>query len=457
MKHKIFLLITGMIVFWDMSSAQTMYELSIRLPKQPPSITITAFLVRLGDEGNYVRIHQNNNADNTSSITEIALAEEPYRNPKGMIDENLLVLKTTGLQKSISGTGPIMTTIAFLFRKDKASGYFDPWKMATYPASGNLQLFDFATPPTLMQEKQLTANTAFLTKYFTEGEPFYTAYSKPASRGGMSWGTKIPTLFIRIVADINDAEIGRDCREDQRKLIKLYTLISQKLRIRLDTLTLMGKDFNREKIEKSLADLHPGKNDMVVFHYSGHGFNRDDPEDTYPNLFLVPDTAKKSWKKAQLPGYTLSIQDIYSTIVSKGARLNLVISDCCNTIISLKNIVSEPIKKSRGLFTLYPDYCKVLFIDQSVSLLANATTKGEQSRSNPTDGGYFTYNYVQQLSKYLTPAYNPGNTELTWDALFKTAREGTIQKTNQCIDRTTKARCIMSPIFKIEKPLVAPQ
>jgi hypothetical protein len=298
-----------------------------------------------------------------------------------------------------------------------------------------------------------------LNDLYLSDEPFYKNYTKAKSRGGPNWGKSIPTLHVYILADLYDKHIGVGCNLDQKKLIQFYASVASKLKIRLDTVNIINERYNRQGVQMALDSLKPGKDDIVVFHYTGHGFNREDPNDPYPNLFLVPYADRPVWENLKakeqeeaLRNNTMSIQEIYQIIISKGARLNCVFSDCCNTEYKLKNVpMIDDGKTKRGFLTLYPDYCKKLFIDERASFLATAVKKGEQAASNGRIGSMYTDNYLQILGKYLTPAYNGSVEDVNWNSILSNADDITKAKAPTIYNTLTKAPFNMSPFYSILK------
>ncbi len=309
----------------------------------------------------------------------------------------------------------------------------------------------------ILTESDLTEN--LLNGFYLKEEPFYINYTKAKARGGPNWGKSIPTLHVYILADLYDKSIGKGCSIDQKKLIQFYTSVASKLRIRLDTVNIINEKYNRANVQMALDSLKPGNDDIVVFHYTGHGFSRDDPNDPYPNLFLVPypdrpvfDTLHKVEQEVALRNNTMSIQEIYQIIISKGARLNCVFSDCCNTFYKLKNIpINDGETKKRGIFTLYPDYCKKLFMDERASFLATAVKKGEQAASTTSVGSIYTDSYLTILGKYLTPAYNGSVDDVNWNSILSNTVSVTKERAPTVKNTLTQLPFSMSPFFTIQK------
>ncbi len=437
---------------------QSFYRLQFEYPELNRNSIFNAFLIQYDDNDGIVRIGYFDSSQQKNIITEcqIQLLSQPNN-----LNSNNYIIKLVN-PKSIQGVSSIdFELFAFILKSINGGQMKLPVSVASLSSNGTiLKSKDFIAQNSLAESE---LNEKVLDGLFLSDEPIYKNYTKAKSRGGFNWGRTIPTLHVYILADFFDENIGAGCMEDQKKLIQFYTTVASRLKIRLDTVTIANNRYNRKGVQMALDSLKPGIDDIVVFHYTGHGFNRDDPSDPYPNLFLMPysdrpvffDTltkGKAKEKEEALRNATLSIQEIYKVIVSKGARLNCVFSDCCNTDYNLHNVpMIDDGKTKRGFLTLYPDYCKKLFIDERVSFLATATKKGEQAASNDRIGSLYTDNYLQILGKYLTPAYNGSVDDVNWNSVLINTVDMTKQKAPTIYNRLTKAAFIMSPFFDIQK------
>jgi hypothetical protein len=117
-------------------------------------------------------------------------------------------------------------------------------------------------------------------------------------------------------------------------------------------------------------------------------------------------------------------------IKQKKARLNIVLSDCCNDTIEAKNVVAPPPprpSRPRGDIQFNPENVKALFIntkEKDQSFLMTAARKDERASSNNKFGGFFTHFFLESLKSYLVPNKGKAN----WIAVMATAQEKTISK-----------------------------
>ncbi len=120
---------------------------------------------------------------------------------------------------------------------------------------------------------------------------------------------------------------------------------------------IFGKEFSKINVDNAINAISPGPADIVVFYYSGHGFSNIKDKYSFPYLDLR-DKSFQTYGGA----YTLNIEDIYNRIRAKGARLNLVFSDCCNSDPSQSSIITSDVAGTRSSSIGWNiNNCKALF------------------------------------------------------------------------------------------------
>ena len=453
---KIFLAFILIFCLTTSLEAQNFWQFQWNVSKSGKIYSIDALLVQMEDNSGFIRLSFQDDQQK-QELAEVNLQLEWLQNKSGKIDSNYLV-QSLNAPKLIVGNGlGVLDNLCLLFKKTAISETIIPSQFGILDGAGRVEKLS-----SLISKKNLTESMLLeplLAKFFLKDEPLYKNYTGPKTRGGGFFtGKPIPTMHVIIVADVMDASIGKGCKVDQSKLSQVYTTIAQKLKVRLDTIFLVNDTYGKQAIQKTLEALKPGKDDMVLFHYTGHGFNREDSLDPYPNLFLVPYAQRTSWEKAKaeeqelgLRSGTLSMQEIYQTIIAKGARLNLVFSDCCNTNYKLKKIpVNDLAGTTRGFTNLYPDYCKKLFLDERVNILATAAKKGEQAASHSVKGSLYTNYYLQIISSFLSPAYNGSIDDVNWNAVIQGTEKKTRETAPSIYNTTTKSPFKMTPFSQIQ-------
>jgi hypothetical protein len=250
---------------------------------------------------------------------------------------------------------------------------------------------------------------------------------------------KSAKFYLLFVTNVTDAEIGVANRKNMNDAIGFFRKIKEFLGVSAficDSVT--GRNFNKETVlNKIKTFLTPGPNDIVVFYYSGHGFRQ--PKDGRPGPYidmrdLVIDKNKRYLDNA------LSMEDIAAMIKSKGARLNLVLSDCCNDNVTSTNpMVKDPaIVGKKGGFEMNwsTQNCRDLFLNaMPTTILASAASPYQLAISNAEFGGYFSTFFRNALETHL----GYGKSNVKWENIFEQTRQQTETKAGRtwCNDEKT--------------------
>jgi hypothetical protein len=250
-----------------------------------------------------------------------------------------------------------------------------------------------------------------------------------------------------LIANTEDPSIGSTCVIDKDATLKTFGEIAEYMKIPFEPTVIYGKKYNKQNVENAINALNPGNNDIVIFYYTGHGFS--DMKDAYTFPYL--DLRTKDFESIGGEN-AMNMQDIYQKIKSKGARLNLVLSDCCNSDPNLTNNISSGMASLRSSSLGWSmQNCQELFLNQRpTSILMTAASKGEVSAGNNAYGGFFTFNFRESLQKNL----GLFGQFVTWEQLLKNAKTQTITKANNTmcpnINGVGFSQCRQNPVFVLE-------
>ncbi len=236
------------------------------------------------------------------------------------------------------------------------------------------------------------------------------------------------TLHLVSVINTNVSDIGSSCARDYENISSEFKGISQALGMRLKTYNIMGNNYSRSAVESTIDRLRPASNDVVVFLYSGHGFRFDDQQSKYPAI----DLTRSSYDNLTDGNYLL-MSDIYDAICAKDARLNLVLSDCCNTPIGVE---TPPTREAGTLYCRASNNFSLsrlgqLFLHERGSMLSTAASPGETSICDMM-GGYFTLAFIRSLRKEINATNDQA---VSWNTIINntisTARQRSSEAGNQ--------------------------
>lgn len=217
------------------------------------------------------------------------------------------------------------------------------------------------------------------------------------------------------------SNIGPSCQVDENNMVREFENISEALNIPLNKVVLNNKDVSRTALSNALRNLNPGSNDIVVFAYSGHGYRWSNQTSKYPNLDL---RYSDYMEISNTNNYNL--EDVYNEITAKGARLNIVIGDCCNSDIGVTSRGGNPSLASRSFTQGQVEKLAELFIQKRGNIIAAAARPYETSCGSNADGGYFISSFIASLHKETSSI---ADDEPQWSQVFDLAIESANYKT----------------------------
>ncbi len=269
----------------------------------------------------------------------------------------------------------------------------------------------------------------YIKQFFSSDEPEYlTMLSGIQTVQGQSLGDinniattdDASTLHLLVVANTDVSDIGPACDIDQRRIRSEFNGIAKALGMKFDETLISGQNYSMGHVNQALQNLNPGDDDVVVFVYTGHGFRFKDQEDYYPCLDLSSsayDDAEKNF---------MALSDIFHIISQKSARLNIVLSDCCNSTINM----NQPVVRSNSLFSrsntnFNLEKLRSLFLKTKGDIIATAASPGEFSWCGE-NGGFFLLSFFESLRSQIS-ALNQDTP--SWNSLINNAITSAAKKT----------------------------
>jgi hypothetical protein len=410
----------------SVSYSQDIYWLRYRSPQPKDTTGYDAFFSLSANGTGIVRI----NPVNANYTVEMDIEENYVSGKDGNPDLSYVFYQGKN-PRVVKGNSKIKFVPVTFWFKINPDNFYDPWGVTDVsanmaPAQNNFKSVELINSQELVQKRDL------VTTFFADTSTYYKHIFSPKARGGMlSPEEKQNThMYLIVVASTNDPSLQPNCLQDANKVINFFsemdTTVLGLLPRNLIIYPILGNNYSKTNVEDVLKKIKPTKNDLVIFYYSGHGFHNNDKkfaDKIFPYFDLRDPTKPKKYDS--LKTQTLNVQDIYDTILTKNARFNLVLSDCCNdTVIRPKRMWWEPTKK-KGLTKANFDNVKALFMSkQQVNYLMTAASKGEEAVVTPSFNSYFTYFFLQSLTTYL----GPDKGFPTWPQVLAAAQSQTIKQ-----------------------------
>lgn len=431
----------------------TIYEINYEFKGNADFPKYTAMLVRYGNGTGFMRVKYFNKTYTDTYIVNMEFEEAESRSK---IDGKLhLTLQFKGknptyiVNSTKNKANEVYNPDVLWFKKLPSEPNFLPWGVTSQNTDGTFEQGKILSIK-LMNTGDLTK--AYVKSYFLESEPFYTNLFKPTTTDNKTGTVSIPAtnpttgsttaLHFIVVANTEDARIGSSVVKDVINLYSQVKDIATFLKLPLRYTEVKGSKFGKANVEVALNNLKPGANDIVIFYYSGHGYsNEDNPSQAYPQFDL------RQSRFDDIKVATLNSSDVFNRIKAKNARLNLIITDCCNSNLGLLKPEGKNFAQTaKSLLTWDQSYCYNLFMKSRGSILATAAKKGQYAYGNTDLGGYFTSNLVTSLEKYLSKFQT---TSPTWQDIIAEAQASTVSLslTNLCTANTT---CRQDPVYVVD-------
>ncbi len=222
------------------------------------------------------------------------------------------------------------------------------------------------------------------------------------------------TLHLLLVTNSNDGTLGTGFLANHRKLKSLFKDVASTCNMRFNFKEVIGDDFSKTTVENTVGNVETGSNDMIVFYYSGHGFRFADQTSVWPRIDLR-DGISQNISLANSMNLDF---DVYQPLAKKGARLTIVIGECCNTSAGGTPSRSDPVIMSPGQNMLSAASVKALFNKEGNILLATSSME-QPSWYYVASGGYFCNSLLDNSLSDV--GFTSSNNNISWNKIFEEA------------------------------------
>lgn len=240
---------------------------------------------------------------------------------------------------------------------------------------------------------------SYLRKYFWSNEADFFALKKLCGQVTTpvnNTNNTGSTLHFVIVANTQIGDIGASCSSDRDKLDYEFRSMAEALGVSYKKYVVDGTNFKKANVQSTLNNLRPGANDIVVFVYRGHGFRWNNQTDPYPML----DLRTSSYMNIET-STSIGLSEIYNTLNAKGARLNIVLGDCCNNNVGLNQMTTTSFLNTQADNKPDVNKLKKLFMNARGNVISAAAHAGEYSWANPF-GGFYTLSFIQAMKEKIS-------------------------------------------------------
>jgi hypothetical protein len=254
----------------------------------------------------------------------------------------------------------------------------------------------------------------YLRRYFGNYESQYFSLKKMCGLTttdvtSVDGNNKLYRFHLVLVANTLDPSIGMGCTTDETNLKNEFREIANVLGFSFQEYIIDGSAFSKEKVLATLNSLAPGSNDIVMFIYRGHGFRWKDQTDDWPRMDLRTSSYAEITNNS-----SMNLSEVYSVLKSKGARLNIILGDCCNSEVDVSSVTANNFLTFQVDNNSDINKLKNLFLKSNGIILSSAAQKGEVSWNTP-QGGLYSISFLQALREEISYL---SNDVCNWDNIL---------------------------------------
>ena len=204
-------------------------------------------------------------------------------------------------------------------------------------------------------------------------------------------------LHLILVANTNDVKIGFSCKADRYNLVNQFKQMASAMKIGYKDYIVEGDKFTKSNVISTINSVYPGKNDIVVFVYRGHGFRWENQYEQWPRLALNSYGENVTANNSN----SLGLQEIKDMLDKKSARLNIVLGDCCNNVAGRTTVTANNFWQYQVSGNTDISKLRSLFMNTKGSIISAAAKPGEVSWA-AFGGGLYSMSFVQALEEEIS-------------------------------------------------------
>jgi hypothetical protein len=266
-----------------------------------------------------------------------------------------------------------------------------------------------------MPEKPQAAFTAMLDKFKVEQRKAFQALQ--------------PKLILIIMSNTLEKELGAGCEQDVKRIRKIFKKICAHSQYTYLEIVITGKNYHTANLLAAIRKIEPMTIDVTIFYFSGHGFcYANDKSRKFPQLDMRhPIDSSEFNHISNIRKYSKNLHEVLQKIRLRGGRVNIVIGDCCSTLIKNKRSSSStldlevvedvmaPVDKSVSKQEFYNE-------ESMIDIIVSAAQIGQTAVADDKKGSLFTKNFTQALQNAFADIPK-GEKYLPWHKLLKKSAE----------------------------------
>jgi hypothetical protein len=237
-------------------------------------------------------------------------------------------------------------------------------------------------------------------------------------------------------ADTDDNKIGKSVKKDVNQMLDFVMSLASDIGIEDNlqpAIVMMGEECNKKNLLTTIEEFKCGKDDIVLFYYSGHGIRAYQDTSEFPQMCLGNSDQD-----------FISLEYVKEKIERKGPGLSIILADCCNSYdssVTPKEAVMITARARASDKSSHDEGMRKLFLETRGSIIAASSRKGEVSWGNSYYGGLFTNGFLNEIDLYTSSGKAFDWQELMWRTRCRVVADSRSSR---------KYQGVQTPIYKIE-------
>ncbi|MFM9948369.1 MAG: caspase family protein [Saprospiraceae bacterium] len=204
------------------------------------------------------------------------------------------------------------------------------------------------------------------------------------------------TLHLITSIDVVNSDIAQGCSKDYQNANELFKAVAEMGGMNYRPVNLR---FDRDQVEAFVHNFQCGPNDVVVFLYSGHGFQYDNDGDLWPWPHLFYCNRERGINNDDCE---LDLEDVYDLLVEKNPRMSITLGNSCNDPIDSSQGSTNTAGEANDFSGSGGNLQKIgLFTNFRGHILASASSPGQGSYTTDENGAYFIVELFKHIAEGL--------------------------------------------------------
>ncbi len=230
-------------------------------------------------------------------------------------------------------------------------------------------------------------------------------------------------LHLITCIDVINSDISQGCSKDYQNATELFKVVADMGGMNYRPVNLQ---FDKDEVETFVDNFRCGPNDIVVFLYSGHGFQYDNDGDLWPWPFMF--YCNREEVDIYNDACELDLEEVYETLKSKNPRMSITLGNSCNDSLDDSQGSSNSEGEDFDFSDSDGNLQKIdLFTKFRGHIIASASSPGQGSYTTDEEGAYF----IIELFKHIAVGLDSDQPTSWKNILEQTKRSVNERNSNQ--------------------------